>query len=85
MLGTGLVLKTLRRPQTGLNPDVEVTRFLTIRTGFRHVPRLAGWGEYEGADGSATLAVLQEFVVNVGDGWKHVVGALRARVTTFDC
>lgn len=81
MLGTGLVLKTLRRPQPGLNPDLEITRFLTTRTRFRHVPRLAGWSEYEGPDGTATLAVLQEFVVNAGDGWKHVVGALRARVT----
>lgn len=81
MLGTGLVLKTLRRPQTGLNPDVEITRFLTTRTQFRHVPRLAGWGEYEGPEGTATLAVLQEFVANAGDGWKHVLGALRARLT----
>jgi|KBSSwiStaDraftv2_1062776.scaffolds.fasta_scaffold124785_5 trehalose synthase-fused probable maltokinase len=80
MLGTGLVLKTLRRPQPGLNPDLEITRFLTTRTRFRHVPRLAGWSEYEGPEGTATLAVLQEFVVNGGDGWKHVVGALRARV-----
>jgi maltose alpha-D-glucosyltransferase/alpha-amylase len=81
MLGGGLVLKTLRRPQPGLNPDLEITRFLTTRTGFRHVPRLAGWSEYEGPEGTATLGVLQEFVVNAGDGWKHVVGALRARVT----
>ncbi len=81
MLGTGLVLKTMRRPPTGPNPDVEITGFLTTRTIFRHVPRLAGWGEYEGADGRATLAVLQEFVVNAGDGWMHVLGALRARVT----
>jgi trehalose synthase-fused probable maltokinase len=81
MLGGGLVLKTLRRPQIGLNPDLEITRFLTTRTTFRHVPRLAGWSEYEGPEGIATLAVLQEFVVNAGDGWKHVVGALRARMT----
>ena len=81
MLGGDLVLKTLRRPQPGLNPDLEITRFLTTRTRFRHVPRLAGWSEYEGPEGTATLAVLQEFVVNAGDGWKHVVGALRARMT----
>jgi len=80
MLGGGLVLKTLRRPQPGLNPDLEITRFLTTRTPFRHVPRLAGWVEYEGPDGLATLAVLQEFVANRGDGWKHVVTTLRARL-----
>lgn len=80
VLGGGLVLKTLRRPQPGLNPDLEITRFLTTRTGFRHVPRLAGWGEYEDPDGPATLAVLQEFVANAGDGWKHVVTTLRDRL-----
>ena len=57
-----LVLKSLRRPQPGLNPDLEITRFLTTRTGFRHVPRLAGWVEYAGAGEPAILAVLQEFV-----------------------
>jgi maltose alpha-D-glucosyltransferase/alpha-amylase len=81
VLGGGLVLKTLRRPQPGLNPDLEITRFLTTRTAFRHVPRLAGWVEYEGPeDAPAALAVLQEFVANVGDGWKHVVTTLRDRL-----
>jgi maltokinase len=79
-LGGGLVWKTLRRPQPGLNPDLEITRFLTTQTSFRHVPRLAGWAEHEGADGPATLGVLQEFVANRGDGWKHVLGALRGRL-----
>jgi maltokinase len=79
-LGGGLVWKTLRRPQPGLNPDLEITRFLTTQTSFRHVPRLAGWAEHEGADGPATLGVLQEFVANRGDGWKHVLSALRGRL-----
>ena len=79
MLGAGLVLKSLRRPQPGLNPDLEVTRFLTTRTAFREVPRLAGWVEYDGPGGTLSLAVLQEFVDNRGDGWKHVLAALRER------
>lgn len=74
-----LVLKSLRRPTPGLNPDLEITRFLTARTAFRHVPRLAGWAEYAGAGEPATLAVLQEFVPNTGDGWTHVVSALAGR------
>jgi predicted trehalose synthase len=74
-----LVLKSLRRPSPGLNPDLEITRFLTTRTAFRHVPRLAGWAEYAGTGEPATLAVLQEFVPNTGDGWTHVVSALTRR------
>ncbi|HEY7041905.1 MAG TPA: hypothetical protein VID28_23745 [Methylomirabilota bacterium] len=79
MLGSRLVLKSLRRPQPGLNPDLEITRFLTTRTAFREVPRLAGWVEYDDRDGTRSLAVLQEFVENGGDGWKHVLAALRQR------
>ncbi|MGH7397691.1 MAG: alpha-amylase, partial [Candidatus Rokuibacteriota bacterium] len=74
-----LVLKSLRRPPPGLNPDLEVTRFLTTRTAFPHVPRLAGWIEYAGAGEVATLALLQEFVPNAGDGWTHVVSTLTDR------
>jgi trehalose synthase-fused probable maltokinase len=79
VVGDRLVLKSLRRPRPGVNPDLEVTRFLTTRTAFRHVPRLAGWIEYEGASGPATLGLLQEFVDNRGDGWSHVLAALAAR------
>jgi predicted trehalose synthase len=74
-----LVLKSLRRPQPGLNPDLEIAHFLTTRTAFRQVPRLAGWGEYTGTSEPVTLAVLQEFVPNVGDGWTHVVSTLAGR------
>jgi len=78
-----LVLKSLRRPQPGLNPDLEITRFLTTRTAFRHAPRLAGWVEYAGTGEPATLAVLQEFVPNTGDGWTHVVSTLAGRGATI--
>jgi trehalose synthase-fused probable maltokinase len=82
VLGRELVLKSLRRPQPGVNPDLEVTRFLTTRTPFRQVPRLAGWAHYDGPDPrDATLAVLQEFVDNRGDGWKHVTSTLERRET----
>jgi len=79
-----LVLKSLRRPQPGLNPDLEIAHFLTTRTAFRHVPRLAGWVEYTGTSEPVTLAVLQEFVPNVGDGWTHVVSTLAGRGATIE-
>ena len=74
-----LVLKSLRRPPPGVSPDLEITRFLTARTGFRHVPRLAGWLEYTTAAETATLAVLHELVPNTGDGWTHLVSTLSGR------
>ncbi|MDO8477574.1 MAG: hypothetical protein Q7W02_15525 [Candidatus Rokubacteria bacterium] len=40
-----LILKSIRRPKSGINPDFEMLRFLADRPGFVHVPRLAGWAE----------------------------------------
>ena len=75
-LGRELILKSLRRPRPGVNPEIEITQFLTAR-GFPHVPRLVGWMDYAGAAGeTATLSVLQGFVDNDGDGWRHVLRAL---------
>ena len=75
-LGRDLILKSLRRPRPGVNPEIEITQFLTAR-GFPHVPPLVGWMDYAGAAGeTATLSVLQGFAANDGDGWRHVLRAL---------
>jgi maltose alpha-D-glucosyltransferase/alpha-amylase len=71
-----LVLKSIRRPEPGINPDFEVLRFLSDRPGFIHAPRLAGWAEYAGPGETATVAVLQQFVANAGDGWTYVLARL---------
>jgi maltose alpha-D-glucosyltransferase / alpha-amylase len=71
-----LILKSIRRPESGINPDFEMLRFLTSRPGFTHVPRLAGWTEYAGPGETATVALLQQFVDNTGDGWTHTLAGL---------
>src|SRR5262249_4670936 len=71
-------LKSIRRPERGINPDFEMLRFFAERPGFGHVPRLAGWAEYAGQDGTATVALLQQFVANTGDGWTHMLARLGA-------
>jgi maltose alpha-D-glucosyltransferase/alpha-amylase len=71
-----LILKSIRRPESGINPDFEMLRFLAARPGFDHVPRLAGWMEYAGPGETATVALLQHFVANTGDGWTHMLARL---------
>src|SRR5207248_3329410 len=44
--GNRLVLKIFRRALEGLNPDLEVCRFLNSRGNFPHVPQLLGAIEY---------------------------------------
>ncbi|HEX5465879.1 MAG TPA: maltose alpha-D-glucosyltransferase [Candidatus Limnocylindrales bacterium] len=63
------VLKLFRRVEPGINPDLEMGRFLT-RHGFTHTPALAGSLEYHPRHGhSATVAMLQAYVPNEGDAW----------------
>ncbi len=71
-----LILKSIRRPEPGINPDFEMLRFFADRPGFVHVPRLAGWAEYADQGGTATVALLQQFVANTGDGWTHMLARL---------
>src|SRR5215475_1067531 len=72
-----VILKSIRRPQPGVNPDVEVLAFLARHTGFRHVPALAGWIDYlDAQENRATVAVLQGFVENAGDGWRYALARL---------
>jgi maltose alpha-D-glucosyltransferase / alpha-amylase len=72
VLGERLVLKAYRHLQNGPNPDLEISRYLTERVNFGGTPPLAGAVEYEFPDGeSITLALLQGFVENQGDGWSY--------------
>jgi trehalose synthase-fused probable maltokinase len=75
--GDRLVLKLFRRLAEGVNPDVEIGRFLTGKTSFRHVPLLAGAIEYINDAGvSSSAAILQSFVHNQGDAWEFTLRAV---------
>jgi trehalose synthase-fused probable maltokinase len=72
-----LALKLYRRIGPGVNPELEVLRFLTER-GFEHTAALEGYVSYEGRPLEATLAILQEFVPSKGDGWELALDALES-------
>jgi maltose alpha-D-glucosyltransferase / alpha-amylase len=75
--GDRFIIKLFRRIEAGLNPDLEVGRFLTSRALFSHVPPLAGWIDYRtGNAEKRNLAVLQGFVPNEGDAWQFTLGEL---------
>jgi maltokinase len=64
-----LILKVFRRLEAGINPDLEMLRFLTEH-GFRNIAALGGWYAYSGGPLGATLGILQEFVRGGLDGWE---------------
>jgi maltose alpha-D-glucosyltransferase/alpha-amylase len=75
--GDRFIIKLFRRIETGLNPDLEIGRFLTSHALFSHVPPLAGWIDYSSGGGERrNLAVLQGFVPNEGDAWQFTLGEL---------
>ena len=95
VFGDRLIMKVFRRLSDGLNPDLEITRFLTEQTTFRGTPRLAGALEYHAdnsgaierradAGGVVTLAVLQEYVTGARDGWRFMLDRLRAGDAALD-
>jgi maltose alpha-D-glucosyltransferase/alpha-amylase len=73
-LGERLFLKGYRRIRPGVNPEFEVGRHLTEKVRFANCVPVAGAVEYAAADGTLmTLALVQAYVPNQGDGWSHTV------------
>jgi len=76
LFGDKFILKTFRRLETGMNPDLEINRFLA-RQGFAHVPPMAGGLEYRAKDGKGTsIAMLSGFAANCKDAWEFTLDAL---------
>ncbi|HET9093897.1 MAG TPA: phosphotransferase [Solirubrobacteraceae bacterium] len=69
VFGERLALKLFRRLEPGINPELEMLRFLTAHE-YANIAPLYGWCEYEGEALAATLAVAQQFVVGGADGWE---------------
>jgi len=75
VLDEKLALKLYRRIEPGMNPELELLRFLTDRD-FPHVAALEGYVSYEGRPLEATLAILQRFVPARGDAWEIALETL---------
>jgi len=85
VVGDRAILKFIRRFEPGINPGVELGRFLGERA-FARAPRVLGHLEYQSATPgapSATVALLEEYVANEGDGWSYVVDALDHALEDF--
>jgi maltose alpha-D-glucosyltransferase / alpha-amylase len=63
-------LKLYRKLEDGVNPDVEVTRFLTERANFPNVPAFGGAIEYRrGKSEPTVVCLLQSAVISERDAW----------------
>jgi trehalose synthase-fused probable maltokinase len=77
-----LILKVFRRLEPGINPELEMVRFLTEQ-GFRNIPALGGWYAYSGGPLTATLGLLQEYVAGAIGGWELALGEIASAPESF--
>ncbi|MCI0453755.1 MAG: maltose alpha-D-glucosyltransferase [Candidatus Dadabacteria bacterium] len=87
LYGKRFFFKLIRRLDEGINPDLEITRFLTEEVSFANIPPFAGAIEYKrdivlnDSEGSGfqpmIIGMLQSFVSNQGDAWTYTIDSLR--------
>jgi maltokinase len=82
VFGESLILKAFRRVEPGVNPELELLRFLTERE-FPNIAALAGWYEFEGRFIDATLGILQEYLAGARDGWELALEEVATDPNTF--
>lgn len=73
--GDRYILKLFRKLESGINPDIEIGKFLTDR-GFTHIPAVLGEIRYESGGDVMYAGILQAFVANEGDAWKYTLDEL---------
>jgi maltose alpha-D-glucosyltransferase/alpha-amylase len=76
LLGNEYVLKLFRRLEPGINPEIEVGRFLTDTVPFSNTPALLGAIELEENGVRSAVAVVHRFVENQGDAWTVTIAYL---------
>ena len=72
-----------RRVEAGINPELELLRFLTDARLREHRRSSQGWYAYGGAPIDATLGIMQRFVVGAEDGWERALDAIVAGDEAF--
>lgn len=76
ILDERMILKSYRRLEPGLQPELEILRVLA-EVDFPHTPPLLGWYQHQGGAMTTALGMLQTFRDGAVDGWEHVLVALR--------
>jgi maltose alpha-D-glucosyltransferase/alpha-amylase len=80
-------LKLFRRIESGVHPDVEMTRFLTQDAAFPHVPTLFALvtltdvtlseAKGKGHSGETVCGMMQEYLAGSTDAWTYILGAAK--------
>lgn len=78
ILGDKLILKFVRNVHQGIQPAIEMGRYLTETVRFPYTPALCGSVERIGADGAVTgLMVMHRYIANQGDAGAFLIDTLK--------
>jgi maltose alpha-D-glucosyltransferase / alpha-amylase len=69
LVGSDCVVKLFRKLEPGINPEIEVGRFLTENAPFANTPPILGAVELVDDDARHAVAVVHHFIENQGDAW----------------
>jgi maltose alpha-D-glucosyltransferase / alpha-amylase len=79
LVDSDYVVKIYRKLEAGINPEIEMGRFLTEVAGFTNTPALLGSVELVEGDAQSAIAIVHAFIKNEGDAW----GATSADLDLF--
>ncbi|SDT47191.1 maltose alpha-D-glucosyltransferase [Bradyrhizobium canariense] len=69
LVDSDYVVKVYRKLEAGINPEIEMGRFLTEVAGFTNTPALLGSVELVEGETRSAIAIVHAFVENQGDAW----------------
>ena len=76
LYGDKFLLKLFRRVEPGLNPDLEIGRFLTEK-GFPNTPPVVGALEYRRSNGDLmTFGIMNRYLPTSRDAWEYSLDSL---------
>lgn len=68
--------KLYRKVDRAINPDVEITQYLTNKARFKNIPAYIGAIEWKYKKDSMVLGMMQEMVGNATDAWANMLDRL---------
>jgi maltose alpha-D-glucosyltransferase / alpha-amylase len=74
--GNRFFLKIFRKVDRAINPDLEITKFLTENTSFRNIPAFVGSIEWKFDKDSLVVGMMQEMIESSGDVWVNMLDRL---------
>jgi maltose alpha-D-glucosyltransferase/alpha-amylase len=73
-----LILKLFSKAEEGINPDLEIRRFLDKHQNFENITSIAGCVEYHRPNQSpTTVGILQQYIPDALNTWDYTLDSLR--------